>query len=132
MQEVLDKIRTNTVVMIIGNSGSGKSTTMKYASLQLQREGYEIVLISSPGDIPFHRFVDRKQLFIIDDVVGKYRVDTMTFDMWKRLQDRISVVFKHSGAKLLVTLRRQLYQTISHISSSTFIESKVVDLDSKD
>nr|XP_022308347.1 uncharacterized protein LOC111114349 [Crassostrea virginica] len=130
--EVFNKIRTNSVVMIIGNSGSGKTTAMKHASLQLQKEGYEIVLISSPYDILSHRFVDRKQLFIIDDVVGKYRVDTMAFDMWKRLQERISVVFKHSGAKLLVTLRRQLYQTISHISSSTFFESKVVDLDSKD
>lgn len=37
--EVLDKIRTNCVVMIIGNSGSGKTTAMRYASLQLQEEG---------------------------------------------------------------------------------------------
>ena len=129
--EVLNKIRTNSVVMIIGNSGSGKTTAMKYASLQLQEEGYEIVLISSPSDIPSHRNNDRNQLFIIDDILGKYRVDINAFEAWKRLQDRISVVFKHSGAKLLVTLRRQLYQTISHISSSTFFESKVVDLDSK-
>ena len=106
--EVINKIRTHSVVMIIGNSGSGKTTAMKYASLQLQEEGFEIVLISSPSDIPSHRFGDRKQLFIIDDVVGKYRVDTVEFGMWKRLRYRISVVLNHSDAKLLVTLRRQL------------------------
>ncbi|XP_078329173.1 uncharacterized protein LOC111114515 [Crassostrea virginica] len=128
--EVLDETRTNSVVMIIGNSGSGKTTAMRYASLQLQEEGYEIVRISSPRDILSHRCLDRKQLFIIDDVVGKYRVDTIAFNKWKCLQDCISVVFKHSGAKLLVTQRRQLYKTIRYISSSTFFESKIVDLDS--
>nr|XP_022308349.1 uncharacterized protein LOC111114350 [Crassostrea virginica] len=43
--EVSNKIRTNSVVMIIGNSGSGKTTAMKYASLQLQEEG-ELMLTS--------------------------------------------------------------------------------------
>ena len=37
--EVLDQNRTNCVVMIIGNSGSGKTTAIRYASLQLQEEG---------------------------------------------------------------------------------------------
>lgn len=108
------------------------STTMKYTTLQLREEGYEIIILSDPYDIPSYRFINRKQLFIMDDVLGKYRIDSMAFDMWERLHDRLKVVFNDKSAKLLVTLRKQLHKTIPQIQPSIIFDSKVVHLDSND
>ena len=131
-QEVVKSIKESNIVIIIGNSGTGKSTTMKYTTLQLREEGYEIIILSDPYDIPSYRFINRKQLFIMDDVLGKYRIDSMAFDMWERLHDRLKVVFNDKSAKLLVTLRKQLHKTIPQIQPSIIFDSKVVDLDSND
>lgn len=131
-QEVVKSIKENNIVMIIGNSGTGKSTTMKYTTLQLREEGYEIIILSDPNDIPSQRFINRKQLFIMDDVLGKYRIDSMAFGMWERLHDRLKVVFNDKSAKLLVTLRRQLHKTIRQVQPFLIFDSKVVDLDSND
>lgn len=105
---------------------------MKYISLLFEKRGYEIVLISSPNDIPLHRFPGRKQLFIMDDIVGKYRVDSVAVELWRRLQDRLKVVFKDQNVKLLSTLRRQLYTDMSLILFPTMFNSTIVDLESKD
>ncbi|XP_056003197.1 uncharacterized protein LOC125661001 [Ostrea edulis] len=130
--EVLERIRTNNTVMIIGNSGAGKSTTMKYVSLLLEEEGYEIIPVSSANDIPFQRFSDRRQIFVIDDIFGKYRVDSVIFETWRRLNDRLKVIFRDKNAKLLCTLRRQLQNDISHFLYETIFDTTVVDLDSSD
>lgn len=132
-KDAIKKLKTNKAVMIIGSSGIGKTATMKYVSLVFKKKGYEIVLISSPFDIPSsHRFSMRKQLFIIDDIFGKYRVDSLAVELWRRLQDRLMAVFKDTNVKLLCTLRSQLY---TDMRSSVFpieLNSTIVDLDSKD
>lgn len=129
---VLEKLNTNSAVMITGNSGIGKTTTMRYISLLLEKRGFEIVLISSPYDIPLHRFPGRKQLFIMDDIVGKYRVNSVAVELWRRLHDRLKVVFKDQNVKLLSTLRRQVYADMSLVLFPTVFNSTIVDLESKD
>lgn len=126
---VLEKLNTNSAVMITGNSGIGKTTTMRYISLLLEKRGFEIVLISSPNDIPLHRFPGRKQLFIMDDIVG---VDSVAVELWRRLHDRLKVVFKDQNVKLLSTLRRQVYADMSLVLFPTVFNSTIVDQESKD
>lgn len=126
---VVKDIRDNSVVVITGNSGSGKTTAMHHASVQLQRNGYEIVLISSPNDIPTQRFVSQKQVFVMDDVVGSCRVDKMAISLWRRLHDRIRVVFNDKNAKLLMTIQPHLLENIRIIIPSE-VGLKIVDLNS--
>lgn len=129
-REVIEKLHTNNAVMIIGNSGIGKTSTMRYVSLLFEERGYEVVLISSPDEIPLHRFPERKQLFVMDDIIGKYRVDSVAVELWRRLHDRLKVVFKDNKVKLLSTLRRQLYTDMSSILFPTVFNSTIVDLES--
>lgn len=129
-REVIEKLNTDNAVMIIGNSGIGKTATMRYVSLLFEERGYEVVLISSPEEIPLHRFPERKQLFIMDDIIGKYRVESVAVELWRRLHDRLKVVFKDQNVKLLSTLRRQLYTDMSSVLFPTVFSSTVVDLDS--
>lgn len=129
-RKVIERLYTNNAVMIIGNSGIGKTSTMKYVSLLFEKKGYEVVLISSPDEIPLHRFPERKQLFIMDDIIGKYRVDSVAVELWRKLHDRLKVVFKDNKVKLLSTLRRQLYIDMRSISFPTVFNSTIVDLES--
>ena len=130
-EKVVDEIKENQVVLIIGNSGTGKTTAMHHASLQLSEDGFEIIPVSSPTAIPSQRESLQKQLFVIDDVVGPYRVNKMETDLWDRLRDRILVAFKEKNAKLLMTSRRQVHEDITQILSTMF-DLKIVDLDSNE
>lgn len=127
---VIERLYTNNAVMIIGNSGIGKTATMRYVSLLFEKKGYQVVLISSPDEIPLHRFPERKQLFIMDDIIGKYRVDSVAVELWRKFHDRLKVVFKDTKVKLLSTLRRQLYIDMSSILFPTVFSSTIVDLES--
>lgn len=130
-KKVIEQLDNNTAVMVTGNSGVGKTFIMKYVSLLFEKNGYEVVLISSPNDIILQRFPKRKQLFIIDDIIGKYRVDSVAVELWRRLHDRLKVVFKENNVKLLSTLRRQVYTDMSLQFFSTVFNSTVVDLESE-
>lgn len=129
-RKVIERLYTNNAVMIIGNSGIGKTATMRYVSLLFEKKGYQVVLISSPDEIPLHRFPERKQLFIMDDIIGKYRVDSVAVELWRKLHDRLKVVFKDNKVKLLSTLRRQLYIDMSSVLFPTVFSSTIVDLES--
>nr|XP_022308342.1 uncharacterized protein LOC111114344 [Crassostrea virginica] len=130
-ERVLEDIKENQVVLIIGNSGTGKTTAMHYASLQLFEDGFEIAPVTSPSAIPPQRFSLQKQLFVIDDVVGPYRVNKMEIALWDKLRDSILVAFKEKIAKLLMTSRREVHKDISEILSTMF-DLKIVDLDSNE
>ncbi|XP_062567909.1 uncharacterized protein LOC134230148 [Saccostrea cucullata] len=131
-EEVLEKIKTKNNVMIVGNSGTGKTATMKYVSLLLEKEGYEIFPISSANDIFFQRFSGRKQLFIIDDIIGKYKVDNIALELWEKTNNRLELIFKGKDAKMICTLRRNLQKEIGELSISAVFNSTIVYLGSID
>lgn len=127
-EKVVQEIKSSQVVLIVGNSGTGKTTAMHYASRQLFEDGFEIVPVAYPSEIPSQRFPSKKQLFVIDNVFGRYRVGKIETDSWEKFRDRIFVVFKEKTAKLLMTSRRQVYKDISQILSTMF-DLEIVDLD---
>ena len=128
-EKVVEEIKSSQVVLIVGNSGTGKTTAMHYASRQVMEDGFEIVPVSSPSEIPSQRFPHKKQLFVIDNVVCRHRVDKIEIDSWDRYRDRILVVFKEKTAKLMMTSRREVYEDLNQILSTIF-DLKIVDLDS--
>lgn len=40
----------------------------------------------------------------MDDIIGKYRVDSVVVELWRRLYDCLKVVFKENNVKLLSIL----------------------------
>jgi hypothetical protein len=76
--------------VIRGPSGIGKSTIVKLVALQLQNsDGYHILPVTHPEYIVKYLDPDRKQIFIIDDICGKFSVDTPLIDSWDRVNHRI-------------------------------------------
>ena len=75
--------------MITGPSGVGKSTIVKLVALQLQRtDGYQILSVTCPKDIVYFD-PNIKQIYIIDDICGKFSVDQSMINSWENVNRRI-------------------------------------------
>ena len=75
--------------MITGPSGIGKSTIVKLVALQLQRtNGYQILSVTCPKDIVYFD-PNIKQIYIIDDICGKFSVDQSMINLWENVNRQI-------------------------------------------
>ena len=76
--------------MITGPSGIGKSTIVKLVALQLQKTNdYHILPIMCPKDIVKYFDPNIKQIYIIDDICGKFSVDQSMINLWENVNRRI-------------------------------------------
>ncbi|CAG2187816.1 unnamed protein product [Mytilus edulis] len=72
-------VRGNIVVherkschLITGPFGSGKTAIAYYIISKLEKEGYEIIVAAKPEDIVRRFRINQSQLFLFDDILGKY------------------------------------------------------------
>ncbi|CAG2207984.1 unnamed protein product [Mytilus edulis] len=66
-----EMISTDNAAVAVGPSGCGKSTAIHYIALQLaQKQKFDIVIINEPKEMKQLYNPDRKQVFVIDDVLG--------------------------------------------------------------
>lgn len=80
-------VESETNVLIVGEPGMGKSFLMHHVALQLHTKmEYNIIPCSGIQDIVQHYKGDTRQLFILDDICGKY-VWCWIFDKkWKQIE----------------------------------------------
>ena len=68
----------------------GKSTIVKLVALQLQKTNdYHILPIMFPKDIVKYFDPNIKQIYIIDDICGKFSVDQSMINSWERVNRQI-------------------------------------------
>lgn len=110
-KEILFAIRKNPCLLITGPFESGKTTIACYITSTLAEEGYETIFVSNPEDIMKRTYRNRRQLFIIDDVFGKY--STSLSDITERSEkygSSIKTILTKSGTmKVLITCRTYIY-----------------------
>ncbi|CAG2212359.1 unnamed protein product [Mytilus edulis] len=77
-KQVLNTMKTNGFVILSGPPGSGKSAIAYNTAFMLeQNEKYQILSVLFPEEIRKYLLPETKQVFIIDDPVGKYSVDDL-------------------------------------------------------
>lgn len=77
-------LRQEKIILIRGVPGSGKTLTAYYTAFQLEKEdNYEILPSNNPKEIIKFTAADGRSIFIFDDVVGKFALDTDCFKKWK-------------------------------------------------
>jgi ankyrin repeat protein/energy-coupling factor transporter ATP-binding protein EcfA2 len=87
---ILEEVRNKSFVVITGPSGVGKSTIVKLVALQLQKTNdYHILPIPCPKDIVKYFDPNIKQIYIIDDICGKFSVDQPMINSWERVHRKI-------------------------------------------
>ena len=87
---ILKEVRNKSFVVITGPSGMGKSAIVKFVAVQLHRTNdYHIIPIMCPKDILKYFDSKKKQIFIIDDICGKFSVDKSMIESWERVSRQI-------------------------------------------
>lgn len=86
---VLDQVRKQSYVVFVGVQGSGKTATVRHIALLLQKEGYEIVILRDVRLIETYSNPKKPQLFVIDDVVGKFLLEKSELNALRKYEDRI-------------------------------------------
>ncbi|XP_063416219.1 uncharacterized protein LOC134697860 [Mytilus trossulus] len=105
---VYERIQTKQVVAIIGPTGTGKSVYAYNVAFRLSEEhGYKIIPAKQPADIT--RYIEKgaKQVFVIDDIVGKYDFNEAELVSWETLLH--NVLNNNEQIKVLLTGRKSIW-----------------------
>jgi energy-coupling factor transporter ATP-binding protein EcfA2 len=107
---ILEEVRNKSFVVITGPSGIGKSTIAKLVALQLQKtKDYHILPVTSPKDIVKYFDPNIKQIYVIDDICGKFSVDQSMINSWERVECQILKCRKYNKEfRVLGTCRLEI------------------------
>ncbi|CAC5392911.1 unnamed protein product [Mytilus coruscus] len=110
--KVLNTVKTHGFVILSGPPGSGKSALAYNTAFMLEKnEEFKILPVSSPDEIRKYLLPETKQVFIIDDPVGKYTVDDISIQRWKNEENFLKKTFiSCSNSKLILTCRSYIYK----------------------
>ncbi|XP_063426863.1 uncharacterized protein LOC134710434 [Mytilus trossulus] len=127
---VYDKVKDCNCILVTSNSGLGKTATIRHIAIKLKMEGFEIVPVESPDDIIKYK-TNKKQVFLIDDVLGKYDLSPTLLGKWERIDEKLQSCLKKKlgSSKLLCTERLQITLSKRFKNASTILNSVVIHLD---
>ncbi|XP_062569451.1 ankyrin-3-like [Saccostrea cucullata] len=127
---VREELKTKNIVTIVGNSGSGKSFIARHLALEYQKHDWNIFLVDHV--LEFKRIADpsspHRQFFVLDDPVGKYCLDEVSFNEWLKIDKSLSGVFENKIIKVLITCRKSV---IYEIIYTCFLSANIVEIDAK-
>ncbi|CAG2250680.1 Putative ankyrin repeat protein MM_0045 [Mytilus edulis] len=107
---ILESLKEKNCCTVIGISGIGKSATIHHVALFLRdTEGYRIIPIHSPSEIDKYFQRNRKQIFVIDDICGKYTVIQTEVEKWIKRNDSIQRVLNCNNIKVIASSRIQVF-----------------------
>lgn len=128
-------IQKHHTMTVIGIPGIGKSATVHHAALVLrtQPQNYEIVPCTGPTDIKSHFKRTRYQVFVVDDVCGRYTVNENDIEEWIKYEDAIKKIVKNGKTIILATCRLQIFnenqfQRISLLQNTCDLSSEKYQL----
>ncbi|CAG2208542.1 unnamed protein product [Mytilus edulis] len=121
-----------TVFLVTSSSGLGKTAIIRHIALKFKQEGFEIinVPIESPEYIVKYK-TNKKQIFLIDDVLGKYDLSPTLLEKWERINEKLISCMETelNSNKILCSLRLQIARNKRFKNASTILNKEVIDLE---
>ncbi|XP_076097818.1 uncharacterized protein LOC143067990 isoform X1 [Mytilus galloprovincialis] len=110
MAKVRDILQSSNCVTVVGRSGSGKSTVLRHIALALhtEKEYYDVYPSFSPEDVRQHFDRSKKQVFVFDDVFGKYAIDLYTVDEWVSFMNDMKSYLDHGNLRMMFSCRSHI------------------------
>ncbi|XP_076089150.1 uncharacterized protein LOC143059520 isoform X1 [Mytilus galloprovincialis] len=128
---VYEKIKDCSCVVVTSTSGLGKTAIIRHIALKFIQEGFEIIPVESPEDILKYT-TQNKQVFLIDDVLGKYNLSPTMLDTWEKINDKLVTYFEDTGIgskKIMCTMRLQIALHTRFKKASTILNKEVINLE---
>ncbi|CAG2253808.1 unnamed protein product [Mytilus edulis] len=109
---IYDTVSENKVTVISGPPGCGKTVLSYQTALKLKEtENYVIVVITNPWQLMAFLNSNTKQVFVIDDIVGKYSLNDNSLQSWEANANFIiHFLGRLLNTKLIVTCRSYIYR----------------------
>lgn len=126
---MLEQVRTQSFVTLVGVPGSGKTATAHHIALVLQTEGYEILPIRDIRNIEIFCNPEKPQVFVIDDVLGVFGLNVEEIDVIGKYKDLLENI-SHLKTKTLMTCREVIYRNERSINCFLFKKENVIMLHS--
>ncbi|CAC5384966.1 unnamed protein product [Mytilus coruscus] len=120
---LIEVVKDNQCTIITGIPGSGKSALAYYVAIHMQEtEDYTVVPIWLPSELIKITNANSKQLFVFDDVFGKYSLNEFNLNCWESETGRIKMLLRNQVPKIMVTCRSYLYDVVREsLSSLSFL-----------
>lgn len=123
-QYIYKCIQENNLILIVGPTGSGKSANAYHVAFRLKEEsGYTVIPTRQSTDITHYHIPDKKQVFVVDDFIGKFAVDEMNAGLWEQNWSLLNMILSDNiNTKLILTIRTYVWQSerYKYLSMSAF------------
>lgn len=107
-EEVESLINNQNLVIVVGQSGSGKSAIIQHIALKYRSQGWAVKLVTGVGEIlkayVSNNILPNKTLFVINDPIGKESFDEMAFASWTKYDSDLRACLKN--IKILLSCRK--------------------------
>lgn len=121
---MLQRIINQSFVIFVGSPGSGKSATAHHIAVKLREEGYEILPTKDIKEIETYCNPKIPQVFVIDDVFGKFGFDKEKFKKCREYEQRFLKPIM-SKTKILMTCRDTVFRN-EELSETVFQKKEYV------
>ncbi|XP_062612179.1 uncharacterized protein LOC134273967 [Saccostrea cucullata] len=129
VEKAFKLIKEESMVLIIGGNGSGKTATARHCALKLAKEGRKVVPIEDVREI---NSIGNNEncVFVLDDPVGILGLDERKIEDLEHNRTDVLQAFYYGLHKLIVTCRKIIYNEAKHYH--VFDSYSVVDIDDED
>ncbi|VDH98310.1 E3 ubiquitin-protein ligase KEG [Mytilus galloprovincialis] len=129
---ILESMKKDQCILVTGPQGSGKSSLAFHVALKLEEtDDFELLIVTNPDDIVKYASKDKKQIFIIDDLFGKYNVHDYDTMWWSKQGNLVfKLLDRNQDFKILATCRSYMYNSVDiKTVNSTFIHHNLIAID---
>lgn len=110
--EIKDKITSMNCILLWGTPGCGKSTSVNYIAMYLQKQfDFLPIHCDKPSDIFRHNFEKGKRAFVIDDICGRFVFSHERFLRWKLREKHLERLNEADNVKVLMTCSSAAFLT---------------------
>lgn len=108
---ILQTLHDKNCVTVIGAPSVGKSSAMWHAVLHLRdTKGYSIVPCHSVSDIVVNYRKNKNQVFVIEDVCGRYTALHNDIEEWCKHEKTLAAILELGCTKIIASCRLQVFK----------------------
>ncbi|XP_071142658.1 uncharacterized protein [Mytilus edulis] len=110
VKRITQILESNQSVLLVGEPGIGKSMLMHHLVLQLHnKNAYSIIPCSEIKDIRYQFRKDMRQMFVLDDICGRFTVSLNDIEYMQKNEDSLKRMLEKGESKIVATCRLDIY-----------------------
>lgn len=124
--KAVEKItETTNLVIVTGNSGSGKSAIIQHIALKYRERGWNVKPVSEVNEIIKDK-PSESTMFVFDDPIGKESFDEISYNSWMKNERKLESRLKK--VNLLISCRKCVLKD-PRVKGLFNSDSNIVDID---